>query len=161
MFKYKEKFGADYTLVSNNPNPFSCKELRDINKLLATFGGDANRVRKYIHWAFKKVIRRQTDLVSFAYLNAAGLIRKYNLHESKKTMITRHTRLPAKFVRWCENNTQIFDDYELSTMNDLGAILGYSKQYPDEDGEYSDEQKVIDQAKGFGLIKNGALNTEE
>ena len=159
LFKYREFYGIDYVFSPTNPNPYGSKETRDINRILAVFDGDAHTVRRYIHWVFKSVIRKNTNIVSFAYLNTIGIIRKFNLYESKKNTITRHTGLPFGFLDWCRAEAQgIFDQYELSTINDLGALLSSTKHY----GMMKDsvEKKTLDKAESMGLIKNGKLNIE-
>jgi hypothetical protein len=157
---YKEFYSTEYVFVPQNPNPYGCKECKDAWKLLATFKGNAHAVRKYIYWVFKKLINKNTTITSFGYINTPGIIRKYNLYVQKKTTITRSTDLPREFTDWCKENTpSIFDDYELSTINDLGALLSYTKFY--EVDYLSAEAKAIQMAEKLNLIKNGKLNTKE
>ena len=105
------------------------------------------------------MIRSTTNIVSFAYINTPGIIRKYNIYNKKKTKITRSSKLPSKFLDWClENIPEIFYNYEFTTMNDLGAVLSYTKAYC-PDGKI--ETLAIKKAEEFGLIKNGKLNITE
>jgi len=160
LFKYREFYGIDYSFAPKSPNFYGCKEVRDINQLLSIFDGDAHAIRRYIHWVFKTVIRRNTNIISFAYINTIGIIRKYNLYESKKNAITRHTGLPNMFLSWCRKEAPtIFDQYELSTVNDLGALLRSTQHYGASQG--SIEQVVLERAEVTGLIKNGKLNIKE
>lgn len=157
---YKDLFGTDYVFVPQNPNPYGAKEVKEAWKLLATFKNDAHEVRKYIYWVFKKIIRKSTNLVSFNYINAAGIIRRYNLHVQQKKAITRSTKLPAGFLDWCkEHIPDIFDEYELATINDLGALLSYVKFYDVSDD--AREIQAIRAAERFNLIKEGKLNIKE
>jgi len=153
---YKEHYNTDYIFVPTNRNPYSCKECKDAWKLLATFKGNANDVRKYIFWIFKKLIRNNTNITSLGYINTPGIIRKYNIYVAKKSSITRSSKLPKQFIDWCNNNIpEIFEDYELSTINDLGALLNSTKFY----GENNQSEKMaIEMATKLNLIKNGNLN---
>ena len=54
----------------------------------------------------------------------------------------------------------IFDNYELNTMNDLGALFNYTKLYRLELNDESPEIHVIGQATKMRLIKNDRLNVE-
>lgn len=157
---YREFFGTDYVFVPQNPNPYGAKEVKEAWKLLATFKNDAHEARRYIYWVFKKVIRRSTNLTSFNYINAPGIIRKYNLHAQKKRAITRSTQLPSGFLSWCkENIPNIFDEYELATVNDLGALLSFVKFY--DVSEDARELQAIKTAERFNLIRDGRLNIKE
>ena len=157
---YKDFYGTEYIFVPQSPNPYSCKECKDAWKLLATFKGDANEVRKYIFWVFKKLIRKNTNMTSFGYINSPGIIRKYNLQNVKKHSITRSTKLPTEFITWCtENASNLFNQYELSTVNDLGALLSLVKFYGAD--ELKEENMAIQMAEKLNLIKNGALNIKE
>lgn len=157
---YKDFYNTEYVFVPQNPNPYGCKECKDAWTLLATFKGNAHEVRKYIYWVFKKLIRQSTNIVSFGYINSPGIIRKYNLQNLKKKTITRSTRLPGEFIDWCKNNTPgLFNQYELSTVNDLGALLSTVKFYNSE--ELRDERMAISAAEKLNLIKDGALNVKE
>lgn len=157
---YRELFDTDYVFVPNNPNPYSSKEIREAWKLLATFKNDVIQVRKYIYWVFRKNIRRSTNLVSFNYINAPGLIRRYNLHARNKQSIARFTALPLGFLYKCRADTpDIFDNYELTTVNDLGALLSHVKFY-DVDLA-APEHQVIKIAETFGLIKDSQLNIKD
>jgi hypothetical protein len=157
---YEDFYGTDYVFVPQNPNPYGCKECKDAWKLLATFKGDANSVRKYIYWVFKKLIRKNTSMVAFGYINSPGIIRKYNLQVQKKNSITRSTKLPNKFIDWCKQNApEIFDSYELKTMNDLGALLSFVKF--SSILHASSEFKVISIAEEMKLVKDGKLNIRE
>jgi len=155
---YKELYTTDYVFVPKNPNPYSSKECKDAWTLLATFKNDANEVRRYIFWLFKKVIRQETNLSSFGYLNTPTLIRKYKIQADRKNVYTRSSKLPETYIQWCKDNIAgIFDKYALDTMNDLGALYSYVKEYSDELGSESIEQKAILQAEQFELIKDGKL----
>lgn len=155
---YKEAYGTDYAFVPNNPNPYSSKECKEAWKLLSTFGGDANIVRKYLWWFFTKQFRKSMDIVSLNYFNAPGLIRKYNLIVQKQKTITRASLLPDNFIVWCKANAaEIFNNYELSTMNDLGALLQFYTAYKMNDAE-SLEAKVIQAARDNNLIVENKLN---
>ena len=159
-YMYKEFYNTEYVFVPQNPNPYGCKECKDAWKLLATFKNDAHAARKYIYWVFKKLIRRNTNITAFGYINAPGIIRKYNLHVQKKTLITRSTGLPKEFTEWCRTNTPtIFDNYELSTVNDLGALLSFTKFYKVD--HMSVEAQVIQMAEKLSLVKDGKLNIKE
>lgn len=154
---YKERYSTDYVFVPSNFNPYSSKECRDSWALLAAFNGNANEVRKYIYWLFKKAINKHTTITSFGYLNAPALVRKYNLQVISKNFLRRESKLPEAFIEWCKANAStVCDKYELSTMNDLGAILNYCKTYPPAEG--SDESKVLVEAERMGLTKTGKLN---
>lgn len=157
---YKEHYGTEYVFVPQNPNPYGCKECKDAWKLLATFKGNAGAVRKYIYWVFTKLVSRSTNITAFGYINTPGIIRKYNLLVEKKKTITRSTTLPNEFIIWCKSNIpNIFNNYELATVNDLGALLSFTKFY--EVDYLSDEAQAIRMAEQFNLIKNGKLNTRE
>jgi len=157
-YSYKKKFGADYVFVPSNPNPYSSKEIRDAWKLLATFKNNAVSVRLYIVWVFKHIIKPGANVVSFAYITAPGIIRQYNLHLQKKQQITRGTDLPPAFLSWCRNNIpEIFDNYEMCTVNDLGALLQQVEFY----GLDGIEFRAIKQAEQYNLIKDGKLNIKE
>lgn len=157
---YRDLFETDYVFVPQNPNPYGAKEVKEAWKLLATFKNDAHEVRKYIYWVFKKIIKKSTDLVSFNYINASGIIRRYNLHVRKKQAITRSTKLPSGFLNWCkEHIPNIFDEYELTTVNDLGALLSYVRFYDVADD--AREIQAIKVAEKFNLIKEGKLNIKE
>ena len=157
---YKEHYKTEYVFVPQNPNPYGCKECKDAWRLLATFKGNAHAVRKYIYWVFKKLVSKNTAITAFGYINAPGIIRKYNLHVKKKTAVTRSTILPNEFIRWCKDNIPgIFDNYELATINDLGALLSFARFY--EVDYSSDEAQAIRMAEKLNLIKNGKLNTRE
>lgn len=158
-YMYREKYNTNYIFVPQNPNPYGGKECKDAWKLLASFNNDANRVRRYIYWVFKKVIKQSTQIVSFAYLNAAGSIRKYNLQEVEKNILKRSSKLPVIFTEWClKTAPEIFRKYELSTINDLGALLNYVKFYKIEN---SSEVVVLQEAERLCLIKDGKLNIKE
>lgn len=157
---YKETYGTEYVFVPSNRNPYSCKECRDAWKLLATFKGNAHAVRKYIYWLFRKLINKNTNIISFNYINTAGIIRKYNLYSKKKNKITRFTSLPAEFIDWCKKNIpNIFDSYELSTVNDLGALLSHINFCGTD--KFNDETQAIQMAEKLNLVKNGRLNIRE
>ncbi len=98
------------------------------------------------------------DIVSLNYFNAPGLVRKYNLIVQKQKTITRASGLPGDFITWCKANAaEIFNNYELSTMNDLGALLQFYVTYKINDSE-SLEAKVIQAARDNNLIVNNKLN---
>lgn len=157
MYMYKDFYNTEYILVPQNPNVYGSKEIKDAWKLLATFKNNPHAVRKYIYWVFKKLVGRSTNITSFGYINAPGIIRKYNLYVQKKTSIGRATDLPNEFINWCkENIPSIFDNYELSTINDLGALLNYTKSYRDDCSGV--EVQAIQTAEKLNLIKNGKLN---
>ena len=156
---YKEFYGTAYIFVPKNPNPYGSKECRDAWSLLAAFNGSANSVRKYLYWLFKRGgLSKSAAITSFGYINTPAIIRKYNLYYKKKNIRTRASKLPDKFTEWCkEYAVQIIDNYELTTMNDLGALLSYARKF-DESGV---EGTVLGQAKSLGLIKNNKLNIGE
>jgi hypothetical protein len=157
--KYKERYGTDYAFVPRGPNPFSEKECRDAHLMIATFGGDAHEVRRYIVWAFGKGLGSNIKITSLAYLNAPGLVRKYKLYAEKKHVLTRSSPLPSAFVDWCKQSaTDIFLNYALETMNDLGALLNYVTIYNHELLEHSVEKQVIKKAAECLLVKDGKLN---
>lgn len=158
-YMYKNNYDVDYIFVPQNPNPYSSKECRDAWRLLSAFNGDAHAVRKYIYWFFKNIIRSTTNIVSFAYINTPGIIRKYNIYNKKKAKITRSSNLPSKFIEWCSDNIpDIFNNYELTTINDLGALLSHVKFYGADD---QIETRAIKKAEEFGLIKDDKLNIRE
>lgn len=155
-YMYEEFYGTKYVIVPKNPNPFGIKEIKDIWSLLAAFEGDVNRVRKYLYWLFKKNLSKTTAIISFGYLLAPGLVRKYVLYESKKNTLRRDSSLPNGFLEWCNDNVpSIFELYSLKTMNDLGALVSYCLAQKMEDGP---EIILVKRAKEFGLIsKDGTL----
>jgi len=156
---YKKHYDIDYVFVPQNPNPYGAKEVRDAWSLLSAFQGDAHEVRRYIYWFFTKTIGRNTDITSFAYLNTPNIVRKYNLYLEKKKTFTRASKLPKDFITWCGDNVpEIFTNYELNTMNDLGALLGYVKTYSSDINPESSEFRVIAQATKMNLIKDDMLN---
>jgi len=115
-------------------------------------------VRKYLYWLFKKGLNKKATITNFGYVNTPALIRRYNLYYKKKHILTRASKLPNKFVDWCkEYAVQIFDNYELNTMNDLGALLSYARDYD----ETSVEGMVLERAKELSLIKDDKLNIGE
>jgi len=68
--------------------------------------------------------------------------------------------LPSGFLDWCkEHIPNIFDEYELTTLNDLGALLSFVKFY--DVNEDAREFQAIHAAEKFGLIKEGKLNIRE
>jgi hypothetical protein len=159
---YKEFYNTDYTFVPKNPNPYSSKECRDAWSLLAAFNKNAHEVRKYIVWVFKYGINKNTDITHFGYINTPGIIRKYKLHAIKKNILTRSTKLSQEFIEWCKINTpDIFNNYALCTMNDLGALLSYVKCYNADIKIDSIERKVLIIAEQYGFIKDGKLNIGE
>ena len=154
---YKEVYGVAYVFVPTNVNPFSSKECKDVWALLASFNNNADEVRKYLYWIFKKIVNKNTNITSFGYVNTPNLIRKYNLYSASKDILRRETKLPAEFLEWCKVAVpDIFKSYALDTMNDLGALFGYCKTY--NLAESSLEAKAIEKAKQIGLIKNNKLN---
>jgi hypothetical protein len=155
-YRYKEFYGVDYAWVPKSPNPYSSKECKDANSLLATFSGNAHTVRKYINWFFAKKIRGNTKIVSMAYLTTPNIIREYVLYRRNKNRVARSNELSGDFLNMCEKIApSIFRNYELKTVNDLGAILNTYKFYKMD--EESDEHKVIAEAQRCGLIENGQL----
>jgi hypothetical protein len=109
-YMYEKTYGANYMFVPRNPNPFSAKECRDAWSLLGAFGGDAHQVRKYLYWVFTKAINKNTEIVSFGYVNAPALVRKYVIKSKKKHVLGRESKLPKEFLNWCKSNTpSIFD----------------------------------------------------
>jgi len=155
---YDEKYGIPYTFVPQNPNPYSSKECKDAWKLIVSFGNDLTAVRKYIYWLFKKQLSSNTDIVSFNYINAAGLIRKYKIHFEKNKGFSRSSKVPSSLVSWCESHApEVLENYELSTMNDLGALVAYYNKFKESAG-LGKESLVISKAEQLGLIKNGKLN---
>ena len=77
---------------------------------------------------------------------------QYNLYSKKKHSITRSTKLPNALIDWCNQNAaNIFSSYELSTVNDLGALLSVVKFYKTD--ELTMEKMVIQQAEKLNLIK--------
>lgn len=156
---YKEFYGVDYVFVPQNPNPYGAKEVNDSWALMSAFGQDIHEVRKYIYWVFKKGINKNTAITHFGYINTPGLIRKYKLYAERRKVLTRDSKLPEKFLEWCQYYIpNIFDNYALETMNDLGALLAYCKQYESELEPQSDEQRAIVSAMKYQLIKDGKLN---
>jgi len=161
-YKYKEQYSTNYVFVPKNPNPYSSKECRDANALLAAFEGNAHEVRRYIHWLFSKVIKRSTKIVSFGYLTTPALIRRYKLIVREKNSTTRFTFLPQKYLDWCKENVGgIFGSYALKTMNDLGSLLQLVKSYPEVYSDDTMEKIAIEGAVKAGLVKNGALIMEK
>lgn len=153
---YQEHYQTPYVFVPKNPNPFGCKEIKDVWQLLSVFSKDAHRVRKYIYWFFTKYIHgRQIDITSLAYLTTPNIIRQYMLYTQKKSKITRSSALPASFLKQCKSQAPtIFDTYELSTYNDLGSLLNHQKTY-NLDGV---ECIIISIATNMKLIVDGELN---
>lgn len=159
-YMYEEFYQTSYIFVPQNPNPYGSKECKDAWKLLATFENDAHAVRRYIHWVFKKLIRGSTNITAFGYINSPGIIRKYNLYVQKKQSFSRASTLPSEFIKWCKTNVpEIFDEYELTTMNDLGALLSFVKFYNTNDN--SKEKKIILMAEKLKLIQDDKLNIRE
>lgn len=156
---YEEFYDTAYIFVPKNPNPYGAKECKDTWSLLAAFDGDAHEVRRYIFWLFKKGINKNTTITHFGYINTPGLIRKYNLYAKRKHILRRESKLPSAFVDWCKKNTpEIFDRYELTTMNDLGMMVNYVGVYDFEIFKDADERKVLAQAAKHNLTKDGNLN---
>ena len=155
---YEEKYGVPYTFVPQNPNPYSSKECRDAWKLIVAFKKNIVDVRKYIYWLFKKQLSSNTNIISFNYINTPALVRKYVLYAEKKKALTRSSKLPESFLDWCHTNVPgLFEAYELSTMNDLGALCAYCKRFNDS-ASLEDERLAISRAEHQGLIKDGKLN---
>jgi hypothetical protein len=159
---YRDFYGTDYVFVPKNPNPYGAKECKDAWSLLAAFSGDAHEVRKYVYWVFKKGINKNITITHFGYINTPGLIRRYNLYAKRKKILRRESKLPKAFIDWCNTNVpDIFEKYNLETMNDLGAMLSFYKTYS-ESRNMETEFDVILEAKKSGLItKNGNLNIGE
>ena len=156
---YKEFYETDYIFVPQNPNPYGAKECKDSWSLLAAFNGDAHEARKYIFWLFKKGINKNITITNFGYINTPGLIRKYNLYAKRKKILKRESGLPRSFVEWCKINTpEVFEKYNLETMNDLGAMISFYKVYS-ERKDMGMESDIILEAKRLNLItKDGNLN---
>jgi len=156
---YKEFYGTDYIFVPQNPNPYGAKEVKDSWTLMSAFSQDINEVRKYIYWVFKKGINKNANITHFGYINTPGLIRKYKLYSEKRRVPTRDSKLPEKFLEWCQYYIPtIFDNYALETMNDLGALLAYCKEYEADLEPQSDELRAIVSATKYNLINDGKLN---
>jgi hypothetical protein len=154
--EYLKKYNTNYLFVPRNPNPYSAKECRDANLMLATFGKNGLEVRTYIIWAFKFGLGSNAQITSIAYLNAPGLIRKFKLWLEKRKTPTRSTQLPKEFLDWCKIEVpELFTKYTLETINDLGAVLNYARTYS---AESQIELKAIQQATTLGLIKDDKLN---
>ena len=154
--EYEKKYGIKYIFVPKNQSPFNAKECRDAWIMLAAFEKNALEVRKYILWSFKYGIGPKAKITSLAYLNVGGLIREYNLWSLKRNVFRRDSLLPDSLIEWCKNNiSEVFKKHSLETMNDLGAILSYSKTYFEKD---SIEEMIINKAVELGLIKDGQLN---
>lgn len=156
---YKNFYKVDYIFIPRNVNPFGAKECKDAWSLLAAFNGNSHEVRKYIYWVFKKGINKNITITNFGYINAPGLIRKYNLYAKKKNTFRRESKLPKDFIEWCKiNKPSVFDKYNLETMNDLGAMLSFYNTYSVK-RNMEIEFDVISKAKQIGLInKYGNLN---
>jgi len=158
-YLYKKKYNVDYVFVPKNPNPYSAKECRDTWAMLATFKGNAHEARKYIYWFFNKHLGSSTNITSFGYLNTPGIIRRYNIYVEKKKTFTRSSRLPKEYTEWCQEQVpDIFDKYELGTMNDLGALLSHVKTYSDEIDSESSEFRAVSHAVKMKLIQDDKLN---
>lgn len=158
-YLYEEFYSTKYVFVPKNPNPYGAKECKDAWSLLAAFNGNAHGVRKYLYWLFKRGINKNTTITHFGYVNTPGLIRKYNLYAKKKKMLRRESKLPEKFLEWCrENEPEVFEKYNLETMNDLGAMQSYYKTYKENGIDLTCESNVITYASSLGLIKHGKLN---
>lgn len=156
---YKEFYGTDYIFVPKNPNPYGAKECKDTWSLLAAFNGDAHEVRKYIYWLFKRGINKNTTITHFGYINTPGLIRKYNLYAKRKNILRRESKLPKKFIEWCKDNEpNLFNKYNLETMNDLGAMFNYHSAYGGGDEDLESEFRALLASTRFGLIKDRKLN---
>jgi hypothetical protein len=154
-YKYMEFFGVEYTFVPLSPNPWSAKEVKDANTLIAAFQKNMTEVRKYLVWVFKN-IGSNTKMHSLAYVLSSGLIRKYMLSADRRNTYTRNSPLPDEFLEWCKTNTpEILSSYTLETMNDLGALLSYTNTYQDTN---SIETKAIHKASELKLVINGSLN---
>ena len=159
-FEYAAFYNTPYIFVPKNPNPYSCKECKDCWSLLAAFNGDAVMIRKYIHWLFHGGLNKSADIVSFAYINTPGLIRRFNLYYNKRNVLSRETKLSDEFVAWCKIwAEEVFKKYAFGTMNDLGSLLGYYSCYLADTVEDTPERRVIMKAKEIGLItKDYKLN---
>lgn len=157
--RYEKFYNTEYVFVPQNPNPYGSKECRDAWAILSAFNGDAREVGKYIQWFFKHGINKNTNITSFGYLGTPAIIRKYKLHAEKSKYLTRASILPKEYLSWCEDNVpEIFDKYELTTMNDLGALLKYVVTYSGEISSDSAEFQAISQAVKMTLIKDNKLN---
>lgn len=155
-YAYKKKYGVDFTFIPQNPNPFSSKEIKDIRILLNAFNGDAVSVRKYIKWIFTKAITSSTKITSFGYLVTPNLIRKYKLKVRDKP--NRASNLPKSFLSWLkENIPEILERYELSTYNDLSALLSHYNKFSDS-VNLTVEKDVLNQAESMELIIDGKIN---
>lgn len=156
---YKDMYGTDYIFVPQNPNPYGSKEVKDCWTLMSAFAQDIHEVRRYIYWVFTKGINKNTNITHFGYINTPGLVRKYKLYSERKRVPTRDASLPEKFIEWCQQHTpNIFEHYELGTMNDLGALLSYCKTYDTELAPDSDEKRVLASATKYNLISDEKLN---
>lgn len=161
LYNYKKHYKTNFALVPNSPNPFSSKEVKDIWKLISAFDGNALDVRKYILWFFSKKIKGSTNITSIAYLNTPNIIREFKIKLEKSKHYTRASKLPPSFIKWCQDNEpSIFNTHELSTMNDLGSILFFTKVFG-KSVPNSSENAVIKRAEEMGLIKNGRINIKE
>jgi hypothetical protein len=151
---------VDYLFVPATPNPFSAKECRDANLLVSSFNKNMDDVRKYLVWVFKTGLGSNAKIVSLAYVNAPGLIRRYMLSADRKNTYTRNSPLPDEFLSWCKSCMPVLiSSYTLETMNDLGALLGYVNS-DTELQPSSPETLAINKAKELKLVVNGALNVE-
>ena len=157
-YMYKEFYDTDYVFVPTNPNPFGSLEVKNVLSLLAAFKNDAHEARKYIYWLFKRGINKNTTITHFGYINTPGLIRKYNLYAKRKHILRRESKLPKTFINWCKDNEpELFDKYNLETMNDLGSMLSYHTRYGSEENLESEFEAILAAMK-FGLIKDDKLN---
>lgn len=149
MYQYQKKYGVEYALIPQNPNPFSSKEVVDLSRILATFGGDAKEVARYIKWVFDKKIRESTKLTSIAYFKAPDLVRKFKLMRAEKKKQKRSEGLPRKLVEWIQKEVpEVLEQYEMKTLNDLYSLKNFVATYDLQDGP---EIILLDKAKEFGL----------
>jgi hypothetical protein len=158
-YMYKEFFVTDYIFVPQNPNPYGAKEVKDSWTLMSAFQNDIEEVRKYIYWVFKKGVNKNVTITNFGYINTPGLIRKYKLYAERRKTFTRDSELPWQFLDWCKECVpEIFNKYALATMNDLGALLAYTREYETELQSQSTEVRTVVAATRYNLIKDGKLN---
>jgi len=144
--RYQNHFGKRFSFTIKG-RPSSCKEVYQINHLMAVLGtSNQETVKNYIDWMFDtKIIPTKRKLRSIGFLSTADFCNEFKLIVQAKKKIDRTTELPPDYK-------QIVDDLDLP-VNTFGD-LAFAKQALDVN---SDGKKVYEQmfnklyAVGFNI----------
>jgi len=149
VYKYNEFYGQPYTFSYINPIPYKDKDFMLARRLLAMFDGNAKEVLIYIKWFFAKILKKNYNLTSIGLLVKQDIVTRFKLAKAKNNKIKRQTPLPKDFLGWCLREcSDIFEQQELSTWNDLNGLITHVKSY----GKDNLEWLVISEAINRGML---------